>query len=119
MNGQGGVAGPNLSQIATTLGRRELLESLIVPSARIAPGYGLITVITTGGQTLTGMVVSETATQVEIETAKDQRTKVTISEITSRTKPISLMPPMGQILQPRELRDVLAYVQSLRAAAKP
>lgn len=114
VNGQGGVAGPNLSHIATTLSRRELLDSLIVPSARIAPGYGLITVTTTTGQTLTGMIVSETPTQLVIEIAKDQRTTLAITDIASRTKPISLMPPVGQILQPRELRDVLAYMQSLK-----
>ena len=36
----GGDVGPNLTKIATQLSRQELLESLVEPSKRIAPGYG-------------------------------------------------------------------------------
>ena len=60
------------------------------------------------------MVVAETATTVEIEITKGKRTSIAITDITNRGKPLSLMPPMGQILQPRDLRDVLAYMQTLR-----
>ena len=36
----GGDVGPHLGNIATELNRQELLESLVEPSKRIAPGYG-------------------------------------------------------------------------------
>ncbi len=117
-NHQAGGAGPDLSQIASTLNRHDLLEALIVPSARIAPGYGISTLTTKTGDVITGVVVAETTTTVDIEITKGQKKSIATADITNRSKPLSLMPPMGQILQPRELRDVLAYVQTLRAAGK-
>ena len=36
------------------------------------------------------------------------------SDIASQTAPASIMPPMVGILQPSELRDVVAYLASLK-----
>jgi quinoprotein glucose dehydrogenase len=38
----GGNVGPPMDGIASKLSRQELLESLIDPSKRIAPGYGIV-----------------------------------------------------------------------------
>ena len=35
-------------------------------------------------------------------------------EVAARTEPSSGMPPMGLVLPPRDLRDVVAYVMSLK-----
>jgi quinoprotein glucose dehydrogenase len=42
---------------------------------------------------------------------------VALSAIASRTPPVSMMPPMLGILKPAELRDVVAYLASLRTKA--
>lgn len=40
INGRGGDVGPDLASIGAILSREELVESLLEPSERIAPGYG-------------------------------------------------------------------------------
>ena len=41
------------------------------------------------------------------------------SAMEGRTPPISVMPPMHGILTPRQIRDVLAYLTTLKAKAGP
>jgi hypothetical protein len=36
------------------------------------------------------------------------------SEIAERTNPVSAMPPMGALLKPRELRDLVAFLGMLK-----
>lgn len=64
---RGANVGPNLTTIAKTLSREQLLEALVDPGARVAPGFG----------------------------------------------PVSGMPPMGYLLKPDEIRDVVAYLSTL------
>ncbi len=63
-----GEAGPNLEGVASRLDDRQLLESLIVPNAQLAEGFG----------------------------------------------PVSAMPPMGLLLKKSEIRDIMAYIRTLK-----
>jgi putative heme-binding domain-containing protein len=40
---RGGNAGPRLNGIANRISRQQMLEALITPSARLSPGYGMVT----------------------------------------------------------------------------
>jgi mono/diheme cytochrome c family protein len=44
------------------------------------------------------------------------KTELTVkkADIKTRTQPVSVMPPMGDILSPRELRDLIAYLVALK-----
>ncbi len=64
---RGAIVGPDLTTIAKTLSREQLLEALVDPGARVAPGFG----------------------------------------------PVSGMPPMGYLLKPDEIRDLVAYLATL------
>jgi putative heme-binding domain-containing protein len=42
IRGEGGVVGPELTQVGEKLSREELLRAMIEPSARLSPGYGSV-----------------------------------------------------------------------------
>ena len=52
----GGNAGPRLNGVAERLTRQQILESLINPSARLAPGFGVVTVELKNGKTVSGVL---------------------------------------------------------------
>jgi quinoprotein glucose dehydrogenase len=111
----GSDVGPNLTDVASRLTREQILESLLEPSARIAPGYGTVGISLKSGQRVNGTLREETPTHVVVVTgtpAAEQR--IAKSDIAERTNPVSAMPPVGLVLKPREVRDVVAYLATLR-----
>jgi quinoprotein glucose dehydrogenase len=111
----GSDVGPNLTGVATRLTREQLLESLLEPSARIAPGYGTVGIMLKNGQRIDGTLREETDTHVVMlaGTPPEER-RIARSEIAGRTNPVSAMPPVGLIVKPRDVRDLVAYLATLR-----
>ena len=111
----GSDVGPNLTGVATRLTRDQLLESLLDPSARIAPGYGTVALTLKNGQKVNATLRDETATDVVVMAGTPPaEQKIAKSEIAERTNPVSAMPPMGLIVKPRDVRDLVAYLSTLR-----
>ncbi len=109
----GGETAPNLAGIANRhTDRRYFLESMISPSTVIAPGFGALLVDFKNGASLTGNLVAETPEHLDIDAA-DKSLRVKRSDIASFTPPVSSMPPMGSLLTPGELRDIIAWLASL------
>lgn len=111
----GSDVGPNLSGVATRLTRDQILESLLEPSARVAAGYGTVGITLKNGKRVDGTLREETPTHLVMSTGTppaDQR--IAKSEIAERTNPVSAMPPVGLIVKPREVRDLVAYLATLR-----
>jgi len=114
----GGDAGPNLVGVAQrNPDRRYLLESLIVPGAKVAAGYGIVSLTLKSGQTIGGTLNEETADQFVV-TAGTDVWSVKKSDIQSATPAISAMPPMGALLTPAETRDIVAFLATLTKAPK-
>lgn len=112
---EGGNAGPNLGNIGNLHDRAYILESLINPGAKIADGYGVISVTLKDGTTLAGKLAKEDDNQIFISDLGTGETKSYLrSEIRDSSKPTSIMPPMGGTLSKTEVRDVVAYLASLR-----
>ena len=107
--------GPNLAKIGGTLTRDQLVESLLDPNARIAPGFGTIGVTQRSGARVVGILREETPTHLVImEGTPPVERRVAKSEITERTNPVSPMPPFGLILKPREIRDIVEFLSVLK-----
>ena len=109
--GHGAGAGPGLGGVAAR-GAEYLLESVILPQARIAEGYATVGVTLADGSSVFGTLVEESPEALVLE-ASGERVRVARGEIASQTPPASGMPPMGLALSPRDLRDLIAYVSTL------
>jgi quinoprotein glucose dehydrogenase len=114
-NGAGSSVGPNLRLIGNDRDPNYLLEALVAPSASIAPGFGVVTVTLKDKSEVVGTLARETAMAVTLRLFDGKNRTIPRSEIASQTNPISVMPPMVGILQPGEMRDVVAYLSSLKS----
>ena len=114
IRGRGGDVGPDVTQVGSDLTREQLLESLVAPSARLAPGYGTVSLTLRDGQTLRGTLRAETDTHLVVATEEDEPTNVAKETIAERQDAPSSMPPMGAVLSRREIRDVIAVLTTLR-----
>lgn len=111
----GSDVGPNLTGVGSRLSREQLLQSLIDPNAIIAPGFGTVSLTLKNGQKVEGTLREETGTHVTVLAGTPQaERRVAKTDIASRTNPVSAMPPVGAIVKPRELRDLVAYLTTLR-----
>jgi len=77
--------GPKLAGVGTRLTRQQLLEALISPSARLAPGYGQVTVTLKNGQKLEGTLRDESATTIAIQDTTRGLQQVQVDDIAGRT----------------------------------
>ncbi len=106
--------GPPLAGVGSRLTRQQLLESLIMPSARLAPGYGQVSVTLKNGQKVDGTLREESATTIAIDDTTRGLQRIQVADIATRTNGVSAMPPMNLLLTPREIRDVVEYLATLR-----
>ena len=114
INNEGGNVGPNLDHIANTLSREQILEALVEPSARLAPGFGSVILTLKDGQIVTGVLEKETGQELIIRTSEAEPMDIPVSRIKKRENMISSMPPMGTLISKRELRDLIAYLATLK-----
>ena len=106
--------GPNLREIGGLLTREQLLEALVKPSKRLAPGYGVVNLTLIGGQMVAGILMEENEEELVLKTSEAEPIEIPLERIKTRINAPSSMPSMGQILTKRELRDVLAFLSSLK-----
>ena len=106
--------GPPLDTVGARLDRQQLLESLIEPSKRLAPGFGVVSVTLNNGQVVEGTLREESATEIAVEDGTGTLRRIPVNDIATRTNGVSAMPPMGTILTPGEIRDVVEFLTTLR-----
>jgi putative heme-binding domain-containing protein len=112
--GVASTVGPNLSKIGSKLTREVLLEALIKPSNRLSPGFGQVSLTLKDGQEITGTLMSENEHELVLATSDAEPTKVALSRIAKRENMPSSMPPMGDILSKREIRDLVEYLAGMK-----
>ncbi|SDE60005.1 putative membrane-bound dehydrogenase domain-containing protein [Pricia antarctica] len=110
----GGDVGPHLENIGNTLTREQLLEALIEPSARLAPGYGSVALTLKDGQKVNGILEEETEEGLTLRTNAAEPLEIPAARIEKRENMPSAMPAMGKLITKRELRDLIEYLAGLK-----
>ncbi|HTU64943.1 MAG TPA: HEAT repeat domain-containing protein [Steroidobacteraceae bacterium] len=114
VGGEGGDAGPDLSLIGKQHPAEYLLESVVKPSAHIAPGFDIVTFQLANGSTETGSVANETASTVTLKRADGSTLDIAVKDVKQRTIAPSSMPEIyGQMLSKQDLRDLVAFLKML------
>jgi putative heme-binding domain-containing protein len=109
----GGNVGPKLDGIANVLSRRQLLESLVEPSKRVSPGYGVVSLELNDGKSISGILKEENERSLVVEDSNNEKLTIEKSAIAERVDAMSSMPPVQQRLSKREIRDMVAYLSTL------
>jgi quinoprotein glucose dehydrogenase len=110
----GGNAGPRLNGVASRLKREQLLEALINPSARLAPGFGMVTLTLKNGKTVSGVLQGETDNELTVKVGDQPNTVINKDQVAKRTNAASSMPDMKYLLTKREIRDVVSFLATLQ-----
>ena len=114
--GEGGDVGPDLAKIAQISDRIYLLESIVDPNAKIAPGYDNVLFTLQNGEIIGGILNGEDAEEVTITSVADgKKQKIKVADIKERTRVPSAMPPgLADVLGKRGLRDVIEFLTTAK-----
>jgi putative heme-binding domain-containing protein len=117
MKGEGGSAGPDLTQLGTRFSKKDILEAIIEPSKTISDQYAGTTFFLKDGSSVAGRLKNEEKGKyyVSQNPFDPQQVRVILKTDVLRTaiSPVSIMYP-GLIngLNPSELRNLMAYLTS-------
>ncbi len=113
---EGGEAGPNLMGVALRHDADGLLESLILPHAKITDGFGVANLKFHDGSSKAGLIVGQSEDHLDLKEGESKIWRIKRSDLAEEPKPMSGMPAMGAILTPFETRDLLAWLLTLTKA---
>lgn len=113
---EGGLAGPDLTKIGAIRSGPDLVESVVAPSATFAQSYETFAVALRDGEEMTGIRIGQAEESFVLRDATGAEVRLDPDQIQNvRRSPVSLMPE-GLLtgLTREEIRDLFAYLQSLR-----
>jgi putative heme-binding domain-containing protein len=112
----GGNVGPALTQIGQLRAERDLLESIVFPSATLVQGYESVAVATTSGRVFSGVIVKNAPEVMVLATGADQEVRLYRDEIEDmKPSKVSVMPDgLAQQLTPQELADLLVFLKACK-----
>lgn len=116
---EGGNAGPDLSAVGKDNQRKELLESILAPNAKIAKGFETVVLVTEDGLVHTGVLREENDQSVQLMTATGGVISVPKDQIEERARGKSGMPEeIVKGLSKRQLRDLVEFLSQQKTPAK-
>ena len=103
-----------MNGIAARLTREQILESLINPSARLAPGFGTVALELKNGKKINGILQQEKPKGLLMKIGDKPDTLISLKDIATRTNGVSSMPPLRFLLSKKEIRDLVSFLATLK-----
>jgi putative heme-binding domain-containing protein len=112
----GGTLGPDLTRIGQVRTERDLLESVLYPSASFVRSYEPVIVTTKSGDEHSGVLRKDAADEVILGTGADLEIRIPRSDIAElRPGTVSVMPQgLDQQITNQELADLIAFLKATR-----
>jgi quinoprotein glucose dehydrogenase len=115
VGGEGGEVGPVLDGLAARQSTNYILESILYPNQVIAKGYESVLIETSDDEYYAGIIKEEEGGKLILESPEDGLITLASDQIKSREKGLSGMPEgLYLMLSKRELRDLMAFLASLK-----
>ncbi len=115
VEGHGAEVGPELRGVGRKRSPEYLLEAVVFPSKHFAPGFESVLVTMKTGSIHGGTVKRETPKVLLLDSVEEGALSLEKKQIADREPGASGMPDgFGDILTKRELRDLIAYLSSLK-----
>lgn len=116
LKGVGGILGPSLDTVGAGLPLDLIVESVLWPDRQLKEGYFALSVSTKTGDVYLGYSEGEQDGVLQLrDTASGKIQRIPNGQITERNNVGTLMPPgLTNSLREEELRDLIAYLASLR-----
>jgi quinoprotein glucose dehydrogenase len=111
------LIGPNLAEIGLRRSRGELLESIVMPNAKITEGFQTTTMLLDTGRIVSGVLRREDGKHAVLVDAEGREVVVDLDAVEEQSQGVSAMPEdLVKQMTRRELRDLVEYLSGLRTA---
>lgn len=112
----GGHVGPDLTRIGSVRAERDLLESIVFPSASFVQSFEPMTAITKGNERYDGVLRRNDSTEVLLITGPTQEVHIPRGELKElRPGTLSVMPAgLEDQLSKQDLADLVAFLKACR-----
>ncbi len=112
----GGNVGPDLTRIGQVRTERDLLESIVYPSASFVRSFEPMLIVTRSGEEHSGVLRRDNAEEVSLATGPGVEVRVSRADIVEmRPGTVSVMPAgLDEQLTRQELADLLAFLKATR-----
>jgi quinoprotein glucose dehydrogenase len=113
------VVGPDLSHPTSKRDRRHLVESILLPNAKISEGFESVLLKLKGNVTVGGVFKKETDDVIVLLDPNEGEQEIDKADVVSRSKGLSAMPEgFDKMLTKRELRDLVEFLATLKDGQK-
>jgi putative heme-binding domain-containing protein len=116
----GGKVGPDLTKIGQVRTERDLMESVIYPSASFVRSYEPVVVATKSGDIHNGLVLQDGSDEILLATGPRSEVRIARADIREmRPSAVSVMPSgLEDQLTRQELADLLAFLRQTKWGAQ-